>query len=84
MSEQMLSPFQIRNLEPSSQASTGQDNLVRISAPGYDSTISKNPDAKLRYKDEENDTIIVSAHDTPGALLTPSTNAPHSLDLLVS
>ena len=58
----MLSPFQIRNLRPSQSKATTQDSLVRISAPGYDKTISSHPAAKLRYQDDDDgDTVTVGS-----------------------
>ena len=59
MADKPLSPFQIRNLGPSSQPTAGEGALIQISGPAYDRTISDNPAATLRYQDEDNDTIIV-------------------------
>ena len=41
-----------------------QDSLVRISAPGYDKTISTNPTARLKYQDEEDPAIITVGSST--------------------
>lgn len=59
----MLPPFQIRNLRSPIQPNTSatQDNLVRVSAPGYDQTISNHPSATLKYQDEERDTITIGS-----------------------
>ena len=62
MSDNLLSPFHIRNLNSPNEASADQLALVRISAPGYDKTISDNPAATLKYEDEEHDTIVVCYH----------------------
>ena len=59
----MLSPFHIRNLRPTQPKMT-QDSLVRISAPGYDKTISTNPAARLKYEDEDDSAIITVGSST--------------------
>ena len=59
MSEELLTPFQIRNLRSSDSLRTTEDTLVRVSAPGYDDTLSSNPNASLKYRDEEGDKITV-------------------------
>ena len=59
----MLSPFHIRNLRPTQPKMT-QDSLVRISAPGYDKTISTNPTARLKYQDEDDSAIITVGSST--------------------
>ena len=59
----MLSPFQIRNLRPTQSKAT-EDSLVRISAPGYDETISMNPAAKLRYQDDDEGDLITVGSST--------------------
>ena len=41
-----------------------QDSLVRISAPGYDKTISTNPTARLKYEDEDDSAIITVGSST--------------------
>ena len=41
-----------------------QDSLVRISAPGYDKTISANPTARLKYQDEDDSAIITVGSST--------------------
>ena len=41
-----------------------QDSLVRISAPGYDKTISTNPTARLKYQDEDDSAIITVGSST--------------------
>lgn len=66
MAEKMLSPFKIRNLKSSNQSSGRQDGLVRISAPGYDGTMSNNPTAGLKYRDEEDDIITVNLSHQSG------------------
>lgn len=64
MSTDLLAPFQIRNLRSSIQSTSRdtQDNVVRVSGPGYEKTISTNPDASLRYRDEDGDKITVSLY----------------------
>lgn len=59
----MLSPFHIRNLRPSQPKMT-QDSLVRVSAPGYDKTISDNSAARLKYHDEDDGAIITVGSST--------------------
>ena len=60
----MLSPFHIRNLQPSSLPKASQDTLVRINGPRYDETISVYPAATLKYHDEYDGDLI-----TVGSLL---------------
>ena len=59
----MLSPFHIRNLRPTQPKMT-QDSLVRVSAPGYDKTISTNSAARLKYQDEDDGGIITVGSST--------------------
>ena len=59
----MLSPFHIRNLRPT-QPKLTQDSLVRVSAPGYDKTISTNSAARLKYQDEDDGGIITVGSST--------------------
>ena len=59
----MLSPFHIRNLRPTQPKMT-QDSLVRVSAPGYDKTISNNSAARLKYQDEDDGAIITVGSST--------------------
>ena len=61
MADGMLPAFEIRNLR-SSNDSNQANALVRVSAPNYNRTIATAPAAKLKYKDEENDTIVVSVY----------------------
>lgn len=68
----MLPPFKIRDLRPSSRSSpqpicdatvgaNSHDAIVRISAPEYDFTVSRHPEAILKYFDEDDcDTITAS------------------------
>lgn len=68
----MLPPFTIRNLrrpstsplQPICDATVGansHDAIVRISAPEYDFTVSRHPEAILQYFDEDDcDTITAS------------------------
>ena len=41
-----------------------QDSLVRVSAPGYDKTISDNSAARLKYQDEDDGAIITVGSST--------------------
>ena len=41
-----------------------QDSLVRVSAPGYDKTISSNSAARLKYQDEDDGAIITVGSST--------------------
>ena len=59
----MLPPFHIRNLRPTQPKMT-QDSLVRISAPGYDKTISTDPAARLKYEDEDDSAVITVGSST--------------------
>ena len=62
----MLPPFKIRNLRhsssspPSTRASSAcsREPLVRISAPEYDQTVSRHPDATLKYIDDDDCDVI--------------------------
>ena len=63
----MLSTFRIRDLRRpstpprpslSGAARPDYDALVRITAPEYDTTISINPDAKLKYVDEDDGEVV--------------------------
>ena len=59
MAEGLLSPFHIRNLRLSSPSADTQNSLVQVTAPDYDNTISSNPEASLKYRDEDGDQITV-------------------------
>lgn len=62
MSTGMLPKFHVRNLRSSNQPVEKTDSLgslVKISAPAYDMTISNNPAATLKYRDEDGDKITV-------------------------
>ena len=70
----MLPPFKIRNLRRSASGAPipranctigviGHDSVVKISAPAYDTTVARYPEAMLKYFDEDDCDIITACSD---------------------
>jgi len=68
----MLPPFRIRNLRPSNSSADrnahgerstaleapNHHSIVQVSAPEYDATVSRHPEATLKYMDEDDGEVI--------------------------
>ena len=71
VSFKMLPPFKIRNLRRSTSGAplkanlgvTDYDPVVKLSAPAYDTTVARYPEAMLKYFDEDDCDIITACSD---------------------
>lgn len=87
---EMLKPFRIRDLrdDPNSLGRSGsgiRDGVVQVSAPDYDTTILKHPEATLMYMDDDDGEIISVSSSQPSPVflyLTTRHRWDHPLSLV--
>lgn len=70
----MLPPFRVANLRGlPDYKSTLHGKVIRLSAPTYDATLSENPQASLKYDDDDGEVVTVSPYAKLSSL-TKDTN----------